>query len=383
MYSDDSDFISYDFGSTINYDSSVAYLFNRYTSSSITQEVSAIGNSEIDFDHAYAGSDDDYKLYLSGSLLNSSSNVIWGMNQKIMGMATISIPIPQKSQNYFYAADSSDAIVYSLIVDGTASTIINQSVIDIPTTSSNAYLYASLTNYWNGNIYDTSKNLYIQNIALYNFGPASYVAGSFPAILEASNGLINDPDNYLNVFKQNNIGFIQSSSNVIKIYQSDSNFENIGQVDFLVAIPNSLTSNAQYLIDISNTSSMTLTYSSSFYIMNFAGMTASVNGILAVSGSTRLVPRQHYFVQASFSSGVASNSFVYMFSASNGTSPFAHSFDRLSVFPTTATNARDRYAQIFGRKTVSVSDNHQNYLQVQSLPDTYLVLNKNWQVYSS
>ena len=382
-YSDESDYIYYDFGSTINYESSIAYLFNRYISSSITGEVSAIGNSEIDFDHAYAGNDEDYKLYLSGSLLNSSSNLIWGMNQKITGLATISIPIPERSQNYFYATDSSDAIVYSLIIDGTASTLTNQSVINIPTTSSNAYLYASLTNYWNGNIYDTSKNVYIQNIALYNFGPASYVAGSFPAILESSVGMLNDPDNYLNVFKQNNIGFIQSSSNVIKIYQSDPNFDNIGQVDFLVAIPNSLTSSSQYLIDISNTASMTLTYSSSFYIINFSGMTASVNGVSAVSGSTRFSPRQHYFVQASFNSGVASNSFMYMFSASNGNSPFVHSFDRLSVFPTTANNARGRYAQIFGRKTISVSDDHQNYLQVQSLPDTNLLLNKHWQVYSS
>jgi hypothetical protein len=72
-----------------------------------------------------------------------------------------------------------------------------------------------------------------------------------------------------------------------------------------------------------------------------------------------------------------------MLSASNGNLPFTHSFDRVSVFPVGTTDAQNRYAQIFGRRTVSVSDNHQNYLKVESIPDKYLLLNKTWQVYST
>jgi hypothetical protein len=295
----------------------------------------------------------------------------------------VSMPVPNNSQTYFKSNDTSDDIDYALYIDGTLSSLSNESLINIPVTSSNVYIYASLTNYWNSNLYDISKNIYIQNMTFYNFGPASYTAGSYPAILETSLGLANDPDNYLNVFKQKNIGFIQTASNIIKIYKTDQNFSDMGQVDFLIAIPDVLNSSTQYLIDSSVGASMTLTNTSSSYILNFTGMTASVNGITAVSGTTKFLPRQHYFVQASFNSAVASTGFIYMFSASNGTSSYSHSFDRLSVFPIDAVNPINRYAQIFGRRTIKVSDDHQNYLQVQSLPDETLLLNTTWQVYST
>jgi hypothetical protein len=381
-YDDGSDSASYDFGTEINYDGCVAYLFNKYYSSSATDGAVTGGNSEINFDYSYVGQEGTTIVSLSNSILNAASTVTWGTTQKIQGVAMIDLTIPNKKQNYFYVNDSSDSIKYLLYIDGASSVITSQSIINIPITASHAYLYASLTNYWNSSVYDIDKNIYIKDLALYNFGSASYMGGGYPAVLEVSNGIINDPDNYLNIFKQNNIGFIQSASNIIKISKPESYFENIGQIDFLIAIPETLSSSAQYLID-SPAASMTLTSSSNYYTLNFSGMTASINGVTSTSGVTRLLQRQHYFIQVTLNTSVASNSYIYMLSASNGNLPFTHSFDRISVFPIGTQNSQDRYAQIFGRRTVSVSDNHQNYLRVESLPDNYLLLNKTWQVYST
>jgi hypothetical protein len=381
-YSDGSEIIYYNFASDLDFDRSTTYLFNRYVEDPSSGTSSAVGSPEINFNHTYAATNNG-RVYLTDTALNSSGSVVWVPQQSIDGIATVSIPTPSSSQNYFYSDHSSDSINYALYIDGVFSSISNESIVSIPTTGSNIYLYASLTNYWNGGMYDISKNLAINSIMFYNFSSGSYAGGGYPAILETSVGLINDQDNYLNIFKQKNIGFLQMTGNICKVYNTNTFFPSIEQIDFLLAIPDTLSSSAQCLIDSTMGASMRITPVSGSYRINFSGMTASINSVQITSGSAYMLTRQHYFVQSSLTTPAASADIIYVFSASNGSSPYAHSFDRLSVFPTGITNAKDRYAQIFGRKTVTVRDDHQNYLRVESLPDDYLLLNKSWQVYSS
>lgn len=384
MDSDGNDTASYGFSGLIDYNQSITYLFNRYYLNTSTNNNVEVGNSLIDFTRTYAGDGENLYVALTTPKLNSASTIVWTPVQRATGDFSISMPLPEKEQNLFYVNDNSGSINYYLVIDNVSSSITKESIINIPSTSSVIYISASLNAEWNADQKNNPTISTVNDIRFYNFNSGSFVGGGYPAILESSIGVANSPDQYLNIFRQSNIGFIQTASNVIRVYKTDDNFDSIGQIDFLLGIPDLISASNQTLIQCTNnSSSMGLTYNSTSntYLLNFTGLTASVNSIAAVSGSTKISPRAPYFIQSTFTTPVGSSSYIYLFSESNGSNQYLHSFDRVSVFPSTATNPVRRYAQVFGRRSITVSDNDPNIPRIESIPDDTLVLNKTWQVY--
>ena len=382
-FTDGSGSFSYAFSDKITTDYAKVYLFNRYYTAS-TGYMIAGGNQQLDFNETYANSPQYVYAGLTTPTKNSTGSIVWNPYQYREAEAWIALPIPEKTKNYFMAYDS-DNIKYTMYINGASSLITNESVINIPSSSSYLAISASMAGYYNSNIFNSIRNTNINRMYLYNFTTASYSAGSYPALLTTSSGVINHPERLLNVYKQNNIGFLQIPQSIISISKSDTDFDNIGQIDLLIGISDILSTSTQFIIDNNSSASMALIYSaaSNTYLLNFSGMTASVNGENAISGSTTIQARQHYFIQSSFTTPISDASAFYLFSKSDGTASFSHSFDKVSVFPYTASYAKNRYGQVFGRRVVGVSDDDNKYLMVQSSPDSITLLNKNWQLYTS
>lgn len=381
---DGSDSASYSFADNILYVNTTAYLFNRYYFDATSGSNTTVGNSLLDFTRTYAGDGENLYVSLTTPMLTAASVITWTPSQRVTGEVGVSFTAPAKEYNYFKSNHSSDAISYVLYVDGASAVVYNDSMIRIPTTASSIVMSASMSSDWNGSMNENMNNVWIKDMALYNFGAASYAGGGYPAVLESSSGVINSQDTYLNIFRQPNMGFMQTASNVLRLSTASGEFNGISQVDFMISLPAVLSASSQTLFRYGTTASMGLVYNagSNVYVVNFTGMTASVNSYSATSGSTTMSPRQPYFVQMSLSSSVETGSYAYLFSNSDGSNQFQHSFDLVSVFPSEANNARARYAQVFGRRSLLVSDNEIRSIRIESVPDDSLLVNKTWQIYT-
>lgn len=132
-------------------------------------------------------------------------------------------------------------------------------------------------------------------------------------------------------------------------------------------------------------SSMYLTYNSTsnVYILNFTGMTASVNNSAAISGTTKINPSNLYMIQASLNNPLPDGESMITVSSSTSSSQFVHSFKQLSTYPFGLTNQNKRYSQIFGRATHYVSDSTTPFINVSSIPENVNAYNQEWQSYGS
>jgi len=382
QFSDGSASMSYTFDEEIQTNNSNVYLFNRYYQNELN-DIVTVGNSLLNFNETYLSSKYSAYVRMSNPYLTSSGSPAWNYYQYKYGNAMIDIPVPEKEYNYLSLRDSGTAS-YTLYTDSGSHSMMQSSSVFIPSSSSHVYLSVELDAYWGGNNKSSINYSKVETISLSNYTAASYSSMGYPATVVSSSGLLNS-EVYPSIFRRYSNGFLQTGSNTLALSPTDESSSGIGQLDFLISIPPTLSSSNQTLFNYNNSASMKLAYNSTsnVYILSFGGMTASINSVSSNSGVTRLSPRQIYFVQIELTSAVPYGSVAYLFSEPNGTSPFAHWFDKVSVFEPSAGYRNSRYGQVFGRKSIRISDNDNNYIKLQSVPDDFDLINKTWQTYYS
>lgn len=420
-----------------------AYFYNGYYTSSATGLITERGNSEIDVANGKFGT--NYHTAQHIPYLSKEGFLQYIVQTDSVGRINAQI-LSSSYTNHFFRTQGSQNSSYTLITDSASQTLLNNSIVTTASSASSTALEIDLisSTMFGGGKFDFFKFISTGSFTSANGAYDAYFVNSNGLNLTDKDIFILDKQNMIGYSNKSNsityatrssqtytgiisssnttttitglpstIGlqagaFIMSSSGPgafggnasivsidsstqITISSTSANtagsvtlYQNpMGQFDFLISIPDTLTASSQYLLFFNAASYIFLGYTSSVaYTITFSGMTASINNSSITSGVTTLSPRQTYFVQTSLNFPVPDSSSVYLMGGPSGTR-FLHSFTNITAYPYGTSNLSTRYAQVFGRKNFMITDNTVPYLNICSIPENVTAYNKTWQSFGN